>query len=361
MNKKTMATGVLTALLVLCGGTGLAGQTQAAPPAKTATADAVSGTWSGKFDDMIDFTARLKLQGSKVTGSVTYLGKTYPVQGEWKAASGRLSFSYQHRNGLVKVVGTVKNGALQGAYDLNGPGTVAMKRAAGTGQANTSATTFNTPTPYVLKGTVKNPSGRPIPGVEVWADNTLYSNMNALGRTDAQGHFVIELPRDRLGTWHAGARFRTVYDGEAYELDLAVDNDAAFATDKGAVRNFTLLTSGKRGDGYWGGTVWAYPSSRGGNFENKDVEVTLTPVGPLLYGSAGQVLKRRMDGNTIPDVPLGKYRITARCVPQGGPAVNMLVKSPQKDEWATSLVVTFRREPQYGVMADFDLSLPGAP
>ncbi|SMB82869.1 hypothetical protein [Deinococcus hopiensis] len=364
MNKKTRATGVLTALLVLCGGPSLAAQSTAgAPPRTAATADTVSGTWTGKFDDVIDFTAQFKLQGSQVTGTVMSLGKTYRVQGEWKASANRLSFSYQHRNGTVKVVGMVKNGALQGAYDLNGPGTVAMRRAGGAAPAGTPAATanFSTPTPYVLKGTVKNPAGQPIPGVEVWADNTLHYNMNALGKTDAQGRFVIALPRDRLGTWRAGARFKTVYDGETYELDLDVDNGAAFATDKGAVRNFTLLISGRRGNGYWGGTVWVYPSSRGGHFENKDVEVTLTPVGPLIGGGVGQVLRRRVDGNTIPDVPLGKYRVMARYVPRSGPAVDMLVKSPQKDDWASSGVITFRREPQYGVMADFDLSLPRVP
>jgi hypothetical protein len=140
-----------------------------------------------------------------------------------------------------------------------------------------------------------------------------------------------------------------------------VDNDAAFATDRGAVRNFRLLTSGPRGDHYWGGTVWAYGAYKNGNFASKDVEYTLTPVGPLIDGSAGQVLRRRLDGNTITDVPIGRYRVTARYLPQDGPAVDMLLKSPQKDEWASSHVITFRREPQYGVMADLDVSLPPQP
>ncbi|MDB5045588.1 MAG: hypothetical protein JWQ08_1638 [Deinococcus sp.] len=365
IKRRSIAASGLATLLVLCGSPALAAQTTNASTSRTAAAtDAISGPWTGKFDDMIAFTAQLKLQGLTVTGTVSSLGDSFPVRGEWKAATGRLTFSYRHRNGLVKVTGTVKNGVLQGAYDLNGPGTVVMQKAAsasGQNAAASSTSNFAKPTPYVLKGTVKNPAGQPIAGVEVWADNTLYANMNALGKTDAQGHFVIPLPKDQLGTWRAGSRYRTVYQNQAYELDLRVSDESAFSADKGAVRDFTLLTSGPRGDHYWGGTVWAYISTRGGNFEAKSVEYTLTPIGPLIDGSAGQVLKRRVDGNTIVDIPIGKYRVTARYVPKEGAAVDMLLKSPQLDEWGPSYVITFRREPQYGVMADLDVSLPKQP
>lgn len=61
-------------------------------------------------------------------------------------------------------------------------------------------------TPYIMTGVVKNSAGQPLSGVEVFADNTLslYHNMNALGTTDAQGRYRIELPCE-VGTWRPGA------------------------------------------------------------------------------------------------------------------------------------------------------------
>ncbi|PYE55421.1 carboxypeptidase-like regulatory domain-containing protein [Deinococcus yavapaiensis] len=358
-NKNTLAISLLGILSL--GGLGPAtfGAALAAPVTTTAaTADVVSGAWSGRFDDMIDFTAQLKLQGANVAGTITYLKETYQVGGRWDAAAQRLKLTYKHRNGLVTIAGVVKNGALIGAYDLKGPGALTMKRAGSAASTTAGATAtndFTKATPYVLKGTVKNPAGQPVAGVEVWADNTLYYNMNALGKTDASGHFVIQLPQGQLGTWQAGGRLRTVYQGESIELDLQIDKDDAFTADKGAVRNFTLLTSGPRGNRYWGGTIWP---NDGSGYVYERVEYTLTPVGPLVDGTAGQILKRFAKGNIIPDVPLGKYKVTARYLPTDGPERDMQLKSRDADEWDSSVVITFRREPQYGLMADFDIRLP---
>lgn len=243
---------------------------------------------------------------------------------------------------------------LLGALTLGGFSTLGDTLAA-TGPSNARSTPSAQATPYVLKGTVKNAAGQPVAGVEVWADNTLYYNMNVLGKTDANGRFTIALPKGQLGTWQAGGRFKTVYQGEAIELDLQIDDDAAFSADKGAVRHFTLRTSGPRGDRYWGGTIWP---NDGSGYTYERVEYTLTPVGPLVDGSAGRTLMRFAKGNIISDVPLGKYKVTARYVPTDGPDVGMQLKARDADAWGTSVVITFRREPQYGLMADFDVRLP---
>ncbi|GGO38728.1 carboxypeptidase regulatory-like domain-containing protein [Deinococcus humi] len=217
------------------------------------------------------------------------------------------------------------------------------------------------PTPYTMKGVVKNAQGQPLAGVEVWADNTLYYDMNVLGTTDSQGRYSIALPRDQLGTWRAGGRFQRSYHGETYELSLEVD-EAAFATDAGAIRNFTLKTSGDRPDGhYYGGTVWVYGNYSNGDFKNRYVELTLTPDGPLLDGSAGETLKRFVDGNTVADVPIGRYTVTARYLPEGGTPQNMLVMRQDEDTFASSTTLMFRKEPKYGVMTDFNLKLASKP
>ncbi|BDP44026.1 hypothetical protein DAETH_39950 (plasmid) [Deinococcus aetherius] len=218
------------------------------------------------------------------------------------------------------------------------------------------------PTPYTMKGVVRNASGEPLAGVEVWADNTLYDNMNVLGRTDAQGRYSLSLPRDQLGTWQAGGAFKTVYNGDAYELGMEVDNTASFATDAGAIRNFTVKTSGEKpGGGYYGGTVWVYGNYKNGDFKNRYVELTLTPDGPLLDGSTGETLKRFVDGNTVADVPIGRYTVTARYLPEGGAPRNMLVMRQDEDTFAPSTTLMFRKEPKYGVMTDFNLQLAPQP
>ncbi|MFC4637849.1 carboxypeptidase regulatory-like domain-containing protein [Deinococcus hohokamensis] len=215
---------------------------------------------------------------------------------------------------------------------------------------------------YTMQGVVVNAQGEPLAGVEVWADNTLYYNMNALGVTDSKGHYRIELPREQLGTWRAGGRFLRTYHGETYDLGLVVDDEAPFQAEDGAVRNFTLLTSGPRPDGgAYGGTVWAYGNYSNGNFQNKDVELTLTPDGPLLDGSAGTVLKRFLDGSTVRDVPIGRYTVTARYAAQGEAPQEMLVMRQDETIFAPSTTLMFRKEPGYGVMADFNLKLASKP
>ncbi|MFC4453818.1 carboxypeptidase regulatory-like domain-containing protein [Deinococcus sonorensis] len=232
----------------------------------------------------------------------------------------------------------------------------------GTPPGTPAPTDASQATPYTMKGTVRNAAGQPLPGVEVWADNTLYYNMNALGRTDAQGRYSIALPKDQLGTWRAGGRYTAVYNGDTYDLGLAADNEAAFSSDTGAVRNFTLRISGKRpGGGYYGGTVWPYFSSHGGNFDIQRVEYTFTPVGPLIDGSAGQPIKLIPQEQPSYDVPIGTYRVTARYVPTDGPAEDMLLMGRNESQWSPSTTITFHNDPQYGPFADFTVSLVPKP
>ncbi|WP_052351638.1 hypothetical protein [Deinococcus pimensis] len=211
---------------------------------------------------------------------------------------------------------------------------------------------------YTMTGTVRNAAGQPLPGVEVWADNTLYYNMNALGTTDAQGRYSIALPRDALGTWRAGGRFQKKYAGQWYDLSLDVDNPAAFSADTGAVRDLTLRISGERtGGGFWGGTVYAYGSYGAGSFDLDHVELTLTPEGPLLDGSAGKVITTGLDGSVVRDVPIGQYRVSARYLPDGEAPRAMLVAPPNTDAYGTSATLTFEQSVSYGQLLDFNLKL----
>ncbi|GHF45563.1 hypothetical protein HNQ07_002280 [Deinococcus metalli] len=242
----------------------------------------------------------------------------------------------------------------------------ALLGACGGTQAGSGGTPPSTPgtpqpghaTPYTMTGTVKNAAGQPIAGAEVWADNTLYYNMNALGTTDAQGRYTIALPRDQIGTWRAGGRVKTKYAGQWYDLSLVPDSGVAFATDAGAVRHFTLRISGERPDGgEYGGKLYPYFGGAGGDFDMDRVEFTLTPDGPLIDGSAGQVLKRHLDDTMVRDIPIGEYVVTARYVPDGGPARPMVLMGRDESAYSPSTTITFHDSPSYGLFADLTVSL----
>lgn len=226
------------------------------------------------------------------------------------------------------------------------------------GETNNPSTPGTSSNAYTMRGTVANAVGQPVAGAEVWADNTLSYNMNALGTTDAQGRYSISLPRDTLGTWRAGGKLHKQYNGQWYDVTLEVNDESAFAADTGAVRNFTLKIHGERpGGGYYGGVIWPDGDYSNGSFEMGQVELTLTPDGPLLDGSTGEVLKRTLDGNSVVDVPLGKFTVSARYVPTGGTPRAMLVSPRDVTNWGPTVSMMFGKHPEYGFFADFAVKL----
>jgi hypothetical protein len=170
-----------------------------------------------------------------------------------------------------------------------------------------------------VTGTVVDAAGRPLAGVEVYADNTLYYNTNAIGHTDAQGRYRIDV-RQPIGTWRVGARLVREYNGRTYQLDLHPDTARAFPGVDGAVRNFDWRLTGRTPEGgSYGVATWIYRDWAPGEYLSyDDTEVTFTPVGPLVDGSTGQSAVVRLRGNYLSNIPLGRYRVTARWAPADG-------------------------------------------
>jgi hypothetical protein len=179
-------------------------------------------------------------------------------------------------------------------------------------------------TPGFVTGTVVDAAGRPLAGVRVYAKNTLLYNTNAIGVTDAQGRYKLDV-REPMGTWRVTAQLRREYEGHTYTLDLHPENDepAPFAGVDGAVRNFSWRVSGRTpSGGYYGGRVYVsgIPGGWMNDVEHEDLELEFTPVGPLIDGSVGA--PRTLRGGVGPEadhVPLGKYRVTAWAAPAGAP------------------------------------------
>lgn len=223
--------------------------------------------------------------------------------------------------------------------------------AAAGGGTPTDPPTSGQPNPSAgfVTGTIVDAAGRPLAGVRVVADNTLLSYSDVTGTTDAQGRYRLDL-RALPATWHMTAQLTRTYEGQAYTFDLHPDTDAAFSGLDGAVRNFDWRLTGRRPeltDGYYGGTVYAYidifhwPDGA----DARDIEFTFTPVGPLVDGTAGRPLTlRAADGSRIPDVPVGKYTVTARLAPQGKPARPLTIRLKGGASFAAAVTGAWPRD-----------------
>lgn len=217
----------------------------------------------------------------------------------------------------------------------------------------------------VVTGSVVDTRGNPLAGVQVIADNTLFYNTNAVGVTDAQGRYRIDVGQP-VGTWHMTAHLRREFEGRTYDLSLHPDNDAPFAGTEGAVRNFRWRLTGARADGlgFYGGTVQFLVDPQGwaADAHQTDVELTFTPVGPLIDGSTGQTLTLRANQGlfTIRDVPLGKYAITARYAPEGAAPRPMVLRWYGQGRYVEAFTATWpvRDATQYPDLLDLQVTAP---
>ncbi|MDQ4140169.1 MAG: hypothetical protein M3142_06555, partial [Bacteroidota bacterium] len=172
-------------------------------------------------------------------------------------------------------------------------------------------------------------------------------NQNILGTTDANGNYKIALTP---GSWYVRGTAVLSFDNKTYILDLQPETVGAFAGTEGAIRNLNLKISGAKTPefgmgGYYGGSVEIY--AYGGEFFDSDgVELTLEPVGTLIDGSVGNKIIRNPEGDILYDAPLGKYKISARYVPENRP---LQIRMRNKGQGFNS-----------SVTSSFDPAYPGA-
>jgi hypothetical protein len=203
--------------------------------------------------------------------------------------------------------------------------------------------------PFIVKGQVTDNNGEPLAGVEVVANNTVFYDANALGMTDANGNYRIELVN---GSWHMTASMMRDFNGQSYRIDLTPDNDAAFAGSEGAIRNFVWKPSGGAAQQ---GSVFVYSDITVELLESQYIELTLEPQGILLDGSIGQtitgMLEHTADGDGLTNVPLGRYKITARYLVPGESPDMLEIKPRKSGEYNDSLTSDF--ETPYSDLAIF--------
>lgn len=197
----------------------------------------------------------------------------------------------------------------------------------------------------VVSGRVTDPQGRPIAGATIVVNNALWFNRNIVLHSGNDGTYRHEMPAS--DSWYVRGTTTVAYHDRTYTVDLKPDYAGAFAGTEGRVVDLQWVMSGERAhdfgqDGFYGGSVevetgWDLPDLAG-------VTVTLTPVGTLLDGSAGQPITRSVDGGAaslvIRDVPIGRYAI--RVLRNGVPLV---LRMRNASAYVSDVVADF--EPAY--------------
>lgn len=172
--------------------------------------------------------------------------------------------------------------------------------------------TANEPEKGYVTGRVTDTKGAPLAGVEILIDNTLIYNSYLSGQADAKGNYKIKVPN---GAWMAYAILKKEYNQKRYEIYLDPEIAAGFGGE-GATRNFQWKLTGERKaplTGTYGGNILLTRAVGSELFDSENIEYTLTPVGPLIDGSTGGVLKIQEAPGTykLPDIPIGRYTVTA--------------------------------------------------
>ncbi|KAA9349453.1 carboxypeptidase-like regulatory domain-containing protein [Larkinella humicola] len=176
----------------------------------------------------------------------------------------------------------------------------------------------------VVSGRVVDSQGKPVANATIVASSTDYHNRTSTGYTDAKGNYRFVVPTGiAAGSYTVTGSFITQYQGRKYTLALYNPDTRVFSAYDGAVRNFVFRLTGKRNidddaaASPLGGTMEVRPDFNTTIREN--IEVTLEPDGPLVDGSTGKKIVARLSdrSDSIEDVPVGKYKITARDVVTG--------------------------------------------
>jgi len=189
--------------------------------------------------------------------------------------------------------------------------------------------------PHYLIGIALDRLGRPLKGVDVTVQGTTIragevTNLTITSGSD--GRFKLPLPDGVYAV--AGAYYRLTYHGLRYVIKLAPQDGPSpvhFSSDDGCVQNFYVKLSGQIDPSFdklhYGGEVKGdaleLQKALASAIPKVEVTFTFTPVGPLVDGSPGSTIARRVTIDTrnafqrfftLTDVPVGAYRLSAAIV-----------------------------------------------
>lgn len=162
-----------------------------------------------------------------------------------------------------------------------------------------------------LTGIVKKSDGTPLNNVTIIVDNSILFNSTINTKTNSEGRYAVDIP---IGSWFAFAKHKVRYNDLDYTIYLKPDKEQGFGRE-GGVRNFTWVLTGimpQPLSGTFGGLV-TFDNFPGEFVENeREVVWKFEPVGNLIDGSTGSAITTKStDGDTIKDLPIGRYRVSA--------------------------------------------------
>ena len=191
-----------------------------------------------------------------------------------------------------------------------------------------------------VRGFVKDAKGKPLSNAKIGVRSTAVGGAysGAQGKTDAKGYYEIAVPFGAAHFYNAGYSVDYGEGRVALGLHPADGELDGFASNVGHVENFVLLGHGiadpddvqdnpQYSGNYYGGAVsfsWSVEDERpifanGRDLPaNSQIEITLTPQGALLDGSAGKSIVIRKRVGTffgqlyVTNIPSGTYRLGAR-------------------------------------------------
>ena len=196
------------------------------------------------------------------------------------------------------------------------PGQATISASSEGKSASVLVTSVARSTVGVASGRVTDTQGRPMAGATIVINNALWYNRNIVLKSGTDGTYRFVLPG--TDAWYVRGTAEVEYNGRTYTIELKPDYAAAFAGTEGHVVNLQWTMTGEMpkdfgAGGYYGGEVQM--DAGVGLFDLDGVVLTLTPTGPLLDGSAGQVITRRVVGTMgflrLRDVPIGRYSVRA--------------------------------------------------
>lgn len=140
------------------------------------------------------------------------------------------------------------------------------------------------------------------------------------------------------GSWSVYGQYIKSYNGTTYTFDINPENTGP-VTNEGGVRNMTWkltgVIPGSTDDTRLGGYVTFYEASPD-YIPASEVELTLTPEGPLVDGTTGATIVRMAEqfptsifgfynNQGLRDIPVGRYKVEAKHKPTNGPVKEMVV------------------------------------
>ena len=203
--------------------------------------------------------------------------------------------------------------------------------------------------PGYVRGYVKNTLGHPVTGAKLGLKTArMYdAYLAASAETDARGYYEIKIPM-------GGGRFDYAGVTVAYGVGRAAlglhpadgDLSESYPAATGGVENFVLLPYGianaedvknnpRYRSNYYGGSFlirYFIGGFSGMLSAGTEIEITLTPEGALVDGSAGRsfVISKTVEDSSlgefvINNVPVGRYRVEVK---QTGAPLKLTQKSP---------------------------------